>query len=242
VPVKIESQEEEPEEEAKEPEKEPSDACTSVPGIDSVQSIAISADGSQLHAFGTDSAVSFTRDPGTGALTETACASASDARCASVSDLSGVEAAAVSPDGRNVYAITTSSKALLAFGLGASVTSTAAASHNLARVAVACPAHLARSCRGRVVLTAAVKRRTRRQAHRKRRRLERAERIAVGDSGVFWLDPGKHKTITVRIYSSAGSLLLRQQHLRVTAAVATAPFAGGSDFGRRLTLRLPARR
>jgi hypothetical protein len=149
----------------------------------------------------------------------------------------------VSPDGHNVYVVTANSKALLAFGLGASVTSTAAAaSRDHARVAVACPAQLARPCRGRVVLTAAVDRRTRRHAHRERRRRQRAVRIAVGDSGLFRLSAGKHKTITVRIYRSAGSLMLRRRHLRVTAAVAGVPFAGGSDFGRRLTLRLPARR
>jgi DNA-binding beta-propeller fold protein YncE len=244
VPEKHESEEhEEPEEEAKEQEKEPADLCTSVPGLDSVESIAISADGSQLYAFGGDSAVSFARNAATGALTETACASESDPRCASVPDLSGVEAAAVSPDGRNVYLVTANSKSLLAFGLGASVTSSAAAaSRDLARVSIACPARLSRPCRGRVVLTAAVDRRARRHPYRRRRRLERAVRIAVGASGLFWLRGGTHKTISVRLYNRAAGLLLRHRHLRVTAAVASAPFAGGSDFGRRLTLRLPAQR
>jgi sugar lactone lactonase YvrE len=233
----------EPEAETKEAEKEPADQCTSGPGLESVESVAISADGSQLYAFGSDSAATFARAPGDGALTETACASESDSRCAAVTDLSGVEAAAVSPDGRNVYAVTANSKALLAFGLGASVTSTTAAtSSDLARVAVACPAHLRRPCRGRVALTAAIDRRSGRHAHHKRRRLRRSVRIAAGGSGLFWLPAGGHKTVTVRIYGSARRLLLHHRHLRVTAAVVSAPFAGGSDFGRRLTLRAPARR
>jgi len=241
-PEPKEEGEEAEEEEAKESEPEPADPCTSVPGLSGVDTIAISADGSQLYAFGADSAVSFSRSTATGALTEAACGSESDPRCASLPDLSGVEAAAVSPDGHNVYVATTKTRALIAFGLGASVTSTAAtASRDLARVAVACPARLTHPCRGRVVLTAAIDRRTRHHVHHKRRR-RRAVRIAVGTSGSFWLSAGEHKTITVLLSHSAGRLLRRGHHLHVAAAVASAPFAGGSDFGRRLTLRLSRRR
>lgn len=187
-PVKPEPGEEEHEEEpAQEAEKEPTDPCTSVPGLESVGTIAISADGSQLYAFGATSAVGFARDPNTGALSEMACASNADPRCSSLPDLSGVQAAAVSPNGRDVYVVTTNSKALLAFGVGASVTSTAAAEsqRGIAFVDVACPAHLSRPCRGRVALTAAVARRTGRHKHR-----QRVLRVAIGGSGLFALGAG----------------------------------------------------
>jgi DNA-binding beta-propeller fold protein YncE len=231
-PVKPEPGEEEQSEEEHEPEAP--DSCERVPGLESVQTLAISGDGSAVYAFGSSSAVSFARNPSTGALTETACAGESDSRCASLTDLTGVEAAAVSPDGQDVYVVTANKKALLAFGIGASVTSASAATthRGLALVDVACPAHLSRPCRGRLTLTRLGEVHKRRDGHR-----GRTLRIYAGRSGLFAIAAGHHAVVAIRLDSSARRLLRGHRRLRVTAIVRADPFAGGSGFGRRLILR-----
>jgi hypothetical protein len=90
-PPKPEPGEEHEEEEQaeKQPEHEAPDSCKRVPGLEGVETIAISGDGSTVYAFGSSSAVSFSRDPNTGTITEIACASGSDSRCAPLPDLSG---------------------------------------------------------------------------------------------------------------------------------------------------------
>jgi DNA-binding beta-propeller fold protein YncE len=233
-----EQEKQEKEQEAKrEQEQEASDTCVRAPGLESVQTIAISGDGSAVYAFGTGSAVSFARDPSTGKLTETACASNSDTRCASLPDLNGVEAAAVSPEGQNVYVVTSNDKSLLAFGIGASVTSAnAAATHGgLAQVSVACPARLSRPCRGQLLLTRRVELRTRR-GHR-----DRIERVAVGHSGAFAIAAGRRAMVAVRLNRSASRLLAGRRRLRVTAVVSASRFSGGSGFGHALVLALARR-
>ncbi|HMD58034.1 MAG TPA: hypothetical protein VKG82_11255 [Solirubrobacteraceae bacterium] len=245
-PVKEEPNEEDEEEKAERREREKAekeksaetpDSCVRVPGLEDVQSLAVSGDGSAVYAFGSSSAVSFARDAASGALTETGCASDEDARCTAMPDLKGAQAAAVSPDGRDVYVATVNAKAVLAFGVGASVTSTAAAASRsgLAHVSVACPAHLARPCRGQVLLTRVVRMRARRGAG------ERRVRVAAGRSGVFAIGAGDRALVTVRLYGSAHGALLGERRLRVTASVRAERFAGGSAFGRRLLLRLARR-
>ncbi len=244
-PVKPEPKEEGSEESEPEPtpppEPTPADPCQSVPGLLGAQTLAVSGDGSAVYAFGAGSAVSFARNASTGALTETACASASDTRCATISDLSGIEAAAVSPDGHNVYLLTGGAKTLLSFGVGASVTgaSASASAAGLAFVSVACPAQLPRPCHGRVTLT----RRTRahHSRHHRGKHARRAARIAAGDSAVFTIRPGRSGQIAVRLDPSARGLLLRTRRLRVTAAVSAYPRAGGSGFGHGLVLQLVRR-
>jgi DNA-binding beta-propeller fold protein YncE len=225
-------------EEEEEASKEPPDPCTQVPGLESVQAVATSADGSELYAFGSSSAVSFSIDPSTGALTELACGSDSDTRCAALPDLSGVQAAAVSPDGRNVYVVTANSKAVLAFGIGASVTGTTArlTKGGLAFVNLACPARLGRACRGRVTLTRSVARYTRRHRHR-----ARAFRLTLGSSSLFTVGAGRDARIAVRVAGAAHGLMRSRRPLRVTAVVQAQRFAGGSGFGRTLLLRLARR-
>ncbi len=218
------------------PEKEPTDPCQRVPGLEGVQTLVVSGDGSAVYAFGASSAVSFARNSSTGALAETACASESDPSCASLPGLTEVDAATVSPDGRYVYATTANGK-VLAFGTGAAVASaSAAATHaGLALVPVACPSALSRSCRGRLLLTRVV------HVHARGRRHDRAMRIAAGDSSPFAIDAGRSAFIAVRLDRTARRLLLGHRRLQVTATVHGDPFSGGSGFGRGLVLRLRRR-
>ena len=162
-------EEEENEGNEEKPEKEPTDPCQRVPGLEGVQTVAVSGDGSAVYAFGASSAVSFARNSSTGALTETACASESDPSCASLPGLTEVDAATVSPDGQYVYAATANGK-VLAFGTGAAVASaSAAATHaGLALVPVACPSALSRSCRGQAAAHAGRSRARRAAAPRSR--------------------------------------------------------------------------
>jgi sugar lactone lactonase YvrE len=238
-PAKPEPGEEHEEEQAeKEPEPEAPDSCERVPGLESAEAIAISGDGSTVYAFGTDSAVSFSRDPSTGALTETACASDSDSRCASLPDLSEVEAAAVSPDGNDVYVVTRRDKAVLAFGIGAAITSTSAPATDagVARVTVACPERMSRPCRGRIALTRVADVRVARARHRLRR-----ARVGAGGSNAFAIAPGQRALVVVRLDSSARQALQGSLRLRVTATVRAGRSDGGSGFGRRVALRLSRR-
>jgi DNA-binding beta-propeller fold protein YncE len=230
-----EEKQEREEREKTEQEQERADTCVRAPGLESVHTIAISGDGSAVYAFGASSAVSFARDPSTGKLTETACASSSDTRCASLPDLDGIEATAVSPDGQDVYAV--GDGAVIAFGLGASVTGAqvSAAHGDLARVSVACPAALARPCRGRVVLTRRAELRTR------RRHGYGAVRVAVGRSGLFAIAAGGRALVAVRLDRSASRLLSGHRRLGVTAIVSASRFSGGSGFGRALVLASPRR-
>jgi DNA-binding beta-propeller fold protein YncE len=229
-------EEEEREGNEEKPEKEPTDPCQRVPGLEGVQTVAVSGDGSAVYAFGASSAISFARNSSTGALTETACASESDPSCASLAGLTEVDAATVSPDGRYVY-VTTADGKLLTFGTGAAVASaSAAATHaGLALVPVACPSALSRSCRGRLLLTRVV------HLHARGRRHDRAMRIAAGHSSPFAIAAGRSAFVAVRLNRTARRLLLGDRHLHVTATVHGDPFSGGSGFGRRLVLRLRRR-
>ena len=51
----------------------PPSGCTEVPGLASVDAIAVTGDGSMVYAIGRESAVVFSRDASSGALTEVAC-------------------------------------------------------------------------------------------------------------------------------------------------------------------------
>lgn len=238
-PPKPEPGEEQEEEQTeREPEHETPDPCSRVPGLESVVAIAISGDGSTVYAFGSDSAASFSRNPSTGALTETACASESDSRCAPLPDLSGVEAAAVSPDGSDVYVVTRNDKAVLAFGIGAAVTSATAAATDagVAHVTVACPERMSRPCDGRIALTRVADVRVTHARHRLRRL-----RVGAGGSRAFAIAPGRRALVAVRLDSSARQALRGSVRLRVTATVRAERSDGGSGFGRRVALRLSRR-
>jgi DNA-binding beta-propeller fold protein YncE len=233
-PVKPEPGEEGQEEEQP-AEKEPPDMCESVAGLESVSTLAISGDGSALYAFGKSSAVSFARNPSTGALTETGCASGSDTNCAVLQDLTEVEAATVSPDGEDVYVATAGKQALLAFGVGAAVTNaTASATHaGVALMRVACPPDLTRPCRGRLAFTRALA--VRKPPHGRR---ARRPRTFAGSSGAFAIDPGHQAVVAVRLLPSVRDLLRAHRRLRVTASVHADPLSGGSGFGHAVELLL----
>jgi DNA-binding beta-propeller fold protein YncE len=226
--------ENEEEEEPTKPEPTPADPCTSVPGLASIAVVAVSGDGSAVYAIGNGSAAIFSRNPSTGKLTEASCAETEDSRCTSMPSLSGVNDAAVSPDGREVYVTASNSGQLMVFGVGAAVTTahTSATTAGVARVGVACPRGLRRSCRGHVTLLRAVAVRTHgRHKHRVRR-------IGAGNSGEFALRPGTRSTISVRVSGSSLRLLMAHRRIRLMAVVRAKPLAGGSGYGRRLMLRL----
>ncbi len=227
-------------EESKESEEEksstPPDPCASVPGLNDVSVVAVSGDGSSVYAIGSGSAAIFSRDAATGKLTETSCAVDEDSRCTSLPSLQGVSGAAVSPDGREVYVVADKSDAVMVFGIGAAVTTgeTAATRAGTARVRVVCPVGLRHACSGRVDLTRTVAGTTRRRrGHR-----ARVRRVGVGRSGVFSIGPGHQASVRVRLTPAARRLLLRRRHLRLMAVVHADPSAGGSGYGRHVTLRL----
>jgi DNA-binding beta-propeller fold protein YncE len=235
-PVKQpESKEEEEEEKEEKHEPAPPDRCTSVPGLESIDVLAVSGDGSAVYAIGGDSAVIFSRDPSTGKLTEASCADNEDSRCTSMPSLDDVDNAAVSPDGREVYVTAKGSGEVMVFGVGAAVTTAqaSATTAGLARVAVACPRDLTRSCSGRVMLLRSV---ADRNAHRRHR--DRVRRIGVGGSAGFAIRPGARATVSVRLSRSSRRLLLSHRRLRVMAVVLAKPLAGGSGYGRPIMLRL----
>ena len=157
-----------------------------MPGLDAVDVVAVSGDGSEVYAIAGSSAVVFSRDQATGKLTEVACASSSDSRCTSYPSLSGVEGAAVSPDGRDVYVATGKGNAVVGFGLGAAVTTaSASATHaGTASVRVQCPRGLRRPCTGEVELTRALRRSSRRTRHRRS-----LVRLTAGSSTRFTVSP-----------------------------------------------------
>jgi DNA-binding beta-propeller fold protein YncE len=217
-------------------EPTPADPCTSVPGLPSVEEIAVSADGSAVYAIGAESAVVFSRDPSTGKLTEVSCADGEDSHCTSFPTLDGVDGAALSPDGREVYVTAKGSDAVMAFGLGAAVTTSqaSATSAGMARVAVACPRGLRRSCTGRLSLLRSLSGKRVHGRHGRRA----VRRIAAGDSGAFSIRPGADATIAVHIASSSRQLLLTHRSVRLMAVVVANPSAGGSGFGRPVTFKL----
>jgi DNA-binding beta-propeller fold protein YncE len=258
-----ENNEEEEEQEAHEPT--PPDPCTSVPGLASVEVLAVSGDGSSVYAIGNGSAVIFSRDPASGKLTERSCANNDDSRCTSMPQLDGIDGAALSSDGREVYVTARGSGEVMVFGVGAAVTTSqaSATSAGLARVSVACPRDLSTSCAGNVMLLRSVTKEsphgTKRGAHRttkgahvrmkksvhgrtkKRahaRHGDRVTRIGAGDSAGFAIRPGAHATISVRLSPSSLRLLVAHRSLRLMAVVLARPRAGGSGYGRPIVLSL----
>jgi len=227
--------EESEEEENKEENNEPTPAggdCDAVPGLESVDAIAVTGNGSEVYAIGDQSAVVFSRDPSSGKLTEVSCAASEDSRCTSFPSLQGVEGAAVSPDGRFLYIAAAKIDAVLAFGVGSNVTTASASASRagIARVGVQCPRALRRPCSGQLELTRAVRARG---AHRRR-----LQRIVAGGSRRFAIRPGARTTISVHLSPTSRRLLFAHRRLRLMAIVRADPLAGGSGYGRALRLSL----
>ncbi len=209
--------------------------CAAVPGLEGVDAIAVTGNGSEVYAIGDESAVVLSRNPATGELTEVSCAAAEDSRCTSFPSLQGVEGAAVSPDGRFLYIAAARIDAVLAFGVGSDVASGSASASRagIARVRVDCPRGMRRPCAGRLELTRAVRARASRGARRRP-----LERIVAGGSGRFAIRPGARATVSVHLSPSARRLLLAHRHLRLMAIVRADPEAGGSGYGRAVRLSL----
>jgi DNA-binding beta-propeller fold protein YncE len=233
-------EEEEPEEEPSKPSAKhasasaTSGACSSAPGLDTVNAVVVSGDGSAVYAIGTGSAAIFARDATTGALSESSCAVGEDERCTSLPDLA-VSAAALSPDGHEVYVVDHTDSTVMVFGIGAAVTSAHAAATRTghAQVLVACPAGLRHPCRGRVELTRAVAAAASRHAGHRRR----IRRLAAGRSGSFTVAPGHARRIRVELTAATRRRLAQRRRMRLMALVRAYPSGGGSGYGRDLTLR-----
>ncbi|HLB22388.1 MAG TPA: hypothetical protein VK605_09755, partial [Solirubrobacteraceae bacterium] len=229
-------EEEEEEEEAEGARASAASAsCGGAAGLNSVAVVAVSGDGSSVYAIGSGAAAIFSRNPTTGALTETSCAVDNDSRCTSMPGLEGVSGAALSPDGRQVYVAASGSDAVMAFGVGAAVTTARASASRagMARVSVACPTGLRHVCVGRVSLTRALAHRSTRHGHRQ----IRVRRLEAGSSTEFSIAPGRHATVAVRL-TQAARRQLSHRRLRLMAVVRAHPSSGGSGYGRRLALRL----
>ena len=143
-----------------------------------------------VYAIGGESAVVFSRDPSTGALTEVSCAASEVSSCASFPSLSGIGGTAVSPDGRYVYVAARGDSAVFAFGVGLTVATASASATRagIARVRVRCPTRCSRACAGRLALT-----RVQRRAARHGRGSARLARVTAGGSGRFALRPGTRR-------------------------------------------------
>jgi DNA-binding beta-propeller fold protein YncE len=232
-----EEKEEEENEEKQEEEPHGPDLCTSVPGLESVDAVAVSGDGSAVYAIGGGSANVFSRDAATGRLTEVSCASNSDKRCTSLPSFA-VSDAIVSPDGREVYVA--AHNAVLVFGVGSTIaTATASATRSgRVRLQLDCPSRLRRPCSGHVVLMRTVARRAAYRDHR----IRRISRIIVGRSAHFRISPGHRAVLTARLSRYGRQLLLRRGRLRLTTVMRADPAGGGSGYGRHLALRLAPRR
>jgi DNA-binding beta-propeller fold protein YncE len=227
-------EEEEGVEESK-PAPLPHDVCERVAGLSGVDAVAVSGDGSAVYALGTSSAVVFSRDRANGKLSEVACADNEDSSCTSYPSLGGLEDAVVSPDGRNVYAATGKGGSVVAFGVGAAVTTghTSATHAGAASVRVECPRGLRRPCTGEVVLTRVLRTPSRRAGHR-----PHVSRVRAGYSSRFTIRPGRHATVSVRLAGTPRRQLRSRRRLRLMATVRADPLAGGSGFGHRVTFSL----
>jgi DNA-binding beta-propeller fold protein YncE len=240
--LRVEEHEEkgENEEGEQEPEEEGEpgvDRCTSVAGLENVSVVAVSGDGSAVYAIGSGSAAIFSRDAATGQLTEASCAASEDNRCTSLPALEGVEGAAVSTDGREVYVAASGSDAVMVFGVGAAVSTghTSATRAGIARLHVDCPRSLRSACVGRLALTR-LERVRGHAVHGSHR--HRLKRTAAGHSAPFTISPGGRATIAVHLSAASRKLLAAHRRLRVLAVVHAAPSAGGSGYGRRVLFSL----
>jgi hypothetical protein len=126
----------------------------------------------------------------------------------------------------------------MVFGIGAAVTSVQAAATRAgaAQVRVACPEQLHRACSGRVELTRAVA-----VASRSHRRRARVARLDAGRSGLFSIAPGHARSVRVQLTAGMRRRLAARRHLRLMAVVRARPSAGGSGYGRHVTVRASRR-
>lgn len=96
-------------------------ACAPVAGLQAVWDVAAAPDGRMLYAVSLSGAVTaFARDPGSGALTPTAClldSAPSPGPCVDAGGIAGAAGIAVSPDSRDLYVASLFSDAVAGFRL-----------------------------------------------------------------------------------------------------------------------------
>jgi DNA-binding beta-propeller fold protein YncE len=96
--------------------------CAAGRGLTGADTVAVSPDGTSVYvgAFEGNAVASFTRDPATGALTQSGCLTADQTEgCTSVITLGGVEGITVSPDGTSVYAAAALASTIVVLARGA---------------------------------------------------------------------------------------------------------------------------
>jgi 6-phosphogluconolactonase (cycloisomerase 2 family) len=93
--------------------------CEQAPALQDVTDLAVAPDGGAVYAAGLSGAVArFARDPGTGALRETACLVAdapAGGPCRAAAGIIGAAGVAVSPDSRDLYVAAETSEAVTTF-------------------------------------------------------------------------------------------------------------------------------
>jgi DNA-binding beta-propeller fold protein YncE len=114
--------------------------------------VAISADGRGVFAASDGELAAFSRDPGSGKLTQFGCAESelSYKSCAPARGIDSPVALAASPDARNLY-VASGADAVAVFGASVAISARArAARSGRVRVRLTCPAARAEGCRGRL--------------------------------------------------------------------------------------------
>jgi 6-phosphogluconolactonase (cycloisomerase 2 family) len=174
--------------------------------------VAISADGRGVFAAAGGDLGAFTRDPGSGELTQFGCAESEllYRSCSSEREIGSAVALAASPDARNLY-VASDDGYIAVFGASVAISAqaTAVRSGRLG-VRLACPAARSEGCRGR---------------------------LSAGSRGrAFRVRAGRSARFVLRLTTRARRTLRRHGHARVTIVAhdAGAPFA---SVTRRLTVR-----
>jgi DNA-binding beta-propeller fold protein YncE len=200
------------------------DPCHSLPGLDNVQSVAVSPDSTTVYTVGDNALAVLVRDPATGQLIETACAVPLDQRCSDPVGLSGGRSVVASPDGMNIYAAAANAAAVTAWGQGASVTS-GRASGALAYLTVSCPATSATHCMGMATLG--------------RLAMWHASVTAISTRAQFVVAPGAVATVRVRLAQRLAKEAATG-HVLVVQALVLPELGGGGGSSRTIAL-VPSR-
>jgi DNA-binding beta-propeller fold protein YncE len=123
--------------------------CGQAQGLLGARGVTVTADGSQV-LVAADSLAVFARDRRSGALTAENCVSDTGGRCDNGVGLRALSDAAVSPDGRNAYAVARDSASVTAFAEGTTAGASARMRGTAIAVRLRCPGTRAGGCVGRV--------------------------------------------------------------------------------------------
>jgi DNA-binding beta-propeller fold protein YncE len=225
-----------------------SGSCSSVDGITGLSAVAVSPDGANVYVSNVAEGglVTFTRDPATGALTESSCAASSDylssnssSSCV-MSPASAANQLVVSPDGRNVYVLDPTDDALYGFGPAAAPAAGGArlSSDGKAALRIVCPSAARSLCVGSVQLASLPSRRvsgTHRSVRRPHRShtasAARSARPPVSSAAGFRVAPGHSAVVYVRVPRTVrGAVRRRRGGMRLLAEVQPVPGGGGASL------------